>query len=197
MRRCEGLPAALRLAAAYLVSLAGGRGRGVLVSSRLNSSLPAIPPPPGIKIKKAGLEDLPDILELRGPIIVKGRLERGDVCFLAYAGGRAVSSAWYTAREDYMLELRREVSPPPGAVYQFGVYTLPAYRGKGITTALTAALLADARTAGYSRAEGLIISVNRGAIRMVMRAGYGQERSIYSGWLLGRKLFSVEEGLPA
>jgi ribosomal protein S18 acetylase RimI-like enzyme len=97
-----------------------------------------------------------ELAALLGPDLAAGRL----LCWLAETGGRAVAQA----------ALRRSGRARAGGEGEIlNVYTDPAYRGRGIGTALAAAAMAEARCLGLRR---LRLQPTEDSRRIYERAGF-------------------------
>jgi hypothetical protein len=98
---------------------------------------PEIPRPrPGLSVLEASLDDIPLVLQVSDPRrtdeIVRERLGRGDLCFLALdAAGRPTHSGWATRLGAHVPELERDVVLRSHEAYLYDAFTPPARRGHG------------------------------------------------------------------
>jgi hypothetical protein len=98
---------------------------------------PEVPRPrPGLFAVQAALEDIPLVLEASDPRrtveIVKERLGRGDLCFLALdPTGRPVHSGWATMLGAHVPELERHIVLRRHESYMYDAFTPPSRRGHG------------------------------------------------------------------
>ncbi|HTF07101.1 MAG TPA: GNAT family N-acetyltransferase [Asanoa sp.] len=81
--------------------------------------------------------------------------------FIAVADGRVIAHAGGTA-----------IADEPGVTVIFAVYVTPAWRGKGLTSALTAAVSAWSRTAGRPDLMLEVVVGNDRAVRAYERVGF-------------------------
>jgi len=99
--------------------------------------VPELPcPRPGLAVLNATLADLPLVLEASDPRrtceLIRARLERGDLCFLAVdPDGRPVHSGWATMLGAHIPELERDIALKRHEAYLYDAYTPPAKRGHG------------------------------------------------------------------
>ena len=104
---------------------------------RLLDTRPEVPRNrPGLSIFPAGLADIDLVLQAsdprRTPEIVRERLERGDLCFLALTeDGLACHSGWATRLGAWIPELDRHVAVRGDEAYLYDAFTPPALRGHG------------------------------------------------------------------
>ena len=98
---------------------------------------PEVPRPrPGLSVYQASLDDVAMVLGASDPRrteeIVRERLSRGDLCFLALdAAGIAVHSGWATTLGAHVPELERDVVLRRHEAYLYDAFTAPARRGHG------------------------------------------------------------------
>jgi len=140
-------------------------------------------PPAGVRVRKAGLEDAAALARLRAegtggsaadPLTDSFVVSFPDwmrdhrdshVPFLAEDGREAVGMAW--------LMLAERVPGPGEAVRRCGdvqtVYVVPRLRGRGIGTALLAAVRAEARERGL---EHVTVHANARAEPLYRRSGF-------------------------
>jgi GNAT superfamily N-acetyltransferase len=100
------------------------------------------------------------------------RLRDGQVCAVARHGNDIVASCWLTCTPVRVTEIRRLVVPGPEDVYLYDAFTIPAWRGSGLFSALLQHLLAFARTRGRARALIFALARNRASRRAIERAGF-------------------------
>lgn len=61
------------------------------------------------------------------------RLEKGDLCFIAEKDGDIVHYTWFALNEAYVDELERKIQVSHDYAYLYDAYTVPEYRGMGLT----------------------------------------------------------------
>src|SRR5882672_9999634 len=91
---------------------------------------------PGLSVLEASLDDIPLVLQASDPRrtreIVRERLGRGDLCFLALdAAGLPVHSGWATIVGAHVPELARGVVLRRHEAYLYDAFTPPSRRGHG------------------------------------------------------------------
>jgi hypothetical protein len=118
---------------------------------------------PGLAVLHASLGDVPLVLEAsdprRTPEIVRERLGRGDLCFLALdTAGRPIHSGWATRLGAHVPELERDIILRSHEAYLYDAFTPPARRGHGAFGFVLDHLFADLQTRGaqvvYSYVRG-------------------------------------------
>ena len=91
---------------------------------------------PGLEIFEASLADVSLILEASDPRrtcrIVRDRLRRGDLCFMALdPSGRPIHSGWATVVGAHVPELGRDIVLRRHEAYLYDAFTPPSRRGTG------------------------------------------------------------------
>jgi len=131
-----GVPQVLRRGVNHLTSPWVEFGSVTFFRRRLDAG-PEVPRPrQGLFAVQAALEDVPLVLEASDPRrtveIVKERLGRGDLCFLALdPSGRPVHSGWATMLGAHVPELERDVVLKRHEAYLYDAFTPPSRRGHG------------------------------------------------------------------
>ena len=98
---------------------------------------PEVPRPrPGLSVHEASLDDVAKVLSVSDPRrteeIVRERLGRGDLCFLALdPAGTPVHSGWATTLGAHVPELERDVVMKRHEAYLYDAFTPPERRGHG------------------------------------------------------------------
>ena len=125
-------------------------------------------------ISLLGTADLPryaafrpesDIEELRG------RLDRGESCFVMEIGGEIAHACWIAKKYTRIDYLECEVELPPDACYGYDAYTHPAFRGRGIAGARVRRMETELMRMGYRRTLAVVGPENRRAIYFNTTAG--------------------------
>jgi RimJ/RimL family protein N-acetyltransferase len=170
----------------------------------LSEPVPTLPPPHAVVLRTATAADLPvlastmepfrrDIwnFELGGPLrsLFQERLAAGDHCLIAESGGEFVYMAW--TRFDSASEGRAGIVAPlrAGESYGYGVFTVPAFRGRGVATAAAAERFRHLRNRGVRRFYGWVSRQNSAMLAVEARLEYravARVRRIY--WRLGRRV---------
>ncbi len=141
------------------------RGAGV-------PTAPAAPPYPGVKIRRASLADLDDLLPLQEAYEreeVLTRIHTFNLAACKASLARALDRQLVFAAEESGVIIAKAGTNARGfAVDQIGgVYTLPARRSRGIGRALMLALLAEIGALG--RAPALFVKPDNAAARALYR----------------------------
>jgi GNAT superfamily N-acetyltransferase len=145
---------------------------GVLARS-LSEALPDLSPPPALEIRAIGPDDLGLVRRIARPSGVRScelRLARGYQGWLALHDGQAAGHAWATPAPAPTLE-RAPVRLAPGDVLCAYAYTDPAFRGRGVHTALTLARLRLFRQLGYRRAVAYVQLGNHPSLAVWRKLG--------------------------
>jgi ribosomal protein S18 acetylase RimI-like enzyme len=114
-----------------------------------------------------------------GPVglYVKGWGRVGDAGVVALVDGFPVGAAWY--------RLFRSDRPGYGFVGEqtpeLAIAVVPSARGQGVGTALLEALLATARAEGHTAISLSVDRLNRGAIELYQRHGFGAHEEAPDG----------------
>lgn len=120
--------------------------------------LPDVQPKIALQIREFDLSDLALAREMNRPSearLYARRLARGHKGLIAFHDGEPAGYAWGCAEIDPALE-RAYWELAPGEVFCVDAYTDPAFRGKGVQTALTLARFRFFRDLGYRRAVAFI-----------------------------------------
>lgn len=100
------------------------------------------------------------------------RLRSGHLCFVARHEGRIVAAAWVAMQPVWVpfLACRIDVTPDEGHIYD--KFTLPAYRGHGISNAVRTHHLKHLQRAGLRRATGAVLPENVSSLRDDTKGGF-------------------------
>ena len=103
---------------------------------------------------------------------IAARLRSGDSCFVARYNGQIVAAAWVSMQPVWVpfLGCRIDVTPDEGHVYD--KFTLPAYRGHGISNAVRTHHLRHMQRAGLRRATGAVLPENVSSLRDDGKGGF-------------------------
>ena len=131
-----GVPQVLRLGLNHLASPWVEFGSVTFFRRRLDRHLEVPRPRPGLSVLQASLDDIPLVLQVSDPRrtdeIVRERLGRGDLCFLALdAAGQPIHSGWATMLGGHVPELARHVVLRRHEAYLYDAFTPPSRRGHG------------------------------------------------------------------
>jgi len=131
-----GMPQLLRRSLNHLASPWLAFGSVTFFRRRLDVGPEVARPRPGLSVYEASLDDIAMILSASDPRrteeIVRERLGRGDLCFLALdPAGIPVHSGWATTLGAHVPELRRHVVLKSHEAYLYDAFTPPERRGHG------------------------------------------------------------------
>lgn len=115
---------------------------------------------------------------------IRGRLDSGEVCFVARHNGTIVHASWAIFDVFHLHYLKMLMHLDSDEVYLDDMHTAPEYRNKHIARARIAWTFAYLRDAGYSRAISDVIPENDAAQRSSLTLGF-QETGLLVRILLG------------
>jgi GNAT superfamily N-acetyltransferase len=95
---------------------------------------------------------IPQINPGARPQTIRRLLEQGATCYAARRGGRIVHYRWYTSQPVWLDFLQLRWVPQPGDYTTLSAFTIPEYRGRGLSRRYSDAGLARARASGLKRA---------------------------------------------
>ena len=112
------------------------------------------PQPPEIRVTSLAAASVPAVGALDRAMTreeVARRLEEGQHCTLGWWGHELAHYRWDSTSPVYLPYLGRVLRPEPGDQVVVGLYTAPAFRGRGIAGAVMMDAGGRARAAGVSR----------------------------------------------
>jgi ribosomal protein S18 acetylase RimI-like enzyme len=124
--------------------------------------------PPGLDAHETALAVLPP--EHRHD--VPQRLARGDRCWATRHGTELVHALWIGLGSTYSYELDRRFPLETTDATFYGAYTVPAYRSRGIDSAVAAHIIVLLRERGMRRCILLIDPHNPAALRVPEKFGF-------------------------
>lgn len=128
--------------------------------------------------------------ELQVPAaLVARRIARGNVLLLGTDQDRVVSMLWLGFCDQDVSEVGAVLKPRPGEFVTFHAYTLPAYRGRGLSTALNRLACAYAASQGAVRQLAWRRSSNRPALRVAEKLGQRCVATATAVWLFGHRVY--------
>ncbi|MCC6739087.1 MAG: hypothetical protein IT452_08575 [Planctomycetia bacterium] len=154
--------------------------RGLLWSETVHrffsASIPAMPDcPADAEIRPATPEDASHIAVAFPHVPLEQRLAAGDLCWLAWVGGRLAHQTWTSTTRAFIPQVEYERRLAPDEVYVYDCVTVPDWRGHGLYPA-TVVLAARRHLAlGKSRAVLGVLSDNGPSLRGVAKAGFTPE----------------------
>jgi SAM-dependent methyltransferase/ribosomal protein S18 acetylase RimI-like enzyme len=132
---------------------------------------------PGLPVDVAMLaqDELDDYLVFRPGTTrreIAGRLRSGHLCFVARHEGRIVAAAWIAMQPVWVPFLGCRIDVTPDEAHIYDKFTLPAYRGHGISNAVRAHHLKHLQRAGLRRATGAVLPENVSSLRDDTKGGF-------------------------
>jgi RimJ/RimL family protein N-acetyltransferase len=128
--------------------------------------------------------------ELQVPAaLVERRVARGNVLLLATDQDRVVSMLWLGFCDQDVSEVGAVLKPRPGEFVTFHAYTVPGYRGRGLSTALNRLACAYAASQGAVRQLAWRRSSNQPALRVAEKLGQRCVATATAVWLLGHRVY--------
>jgi len=171
LMRCSGWRSAAPEVLQSLAALPYRHARFVILARSLLEPLPDLQAKIPLEIRGFKPTDLDLIRNIDRPSEVNlcaKRLLHGHVGLLALYAGRPAGHAWASDTMEPSVE-RVELRLEPGDVICVDAYTAPAFRGKGVQTALAVARLALCRERGYRRMLTYIEVGNRPSLAVWQR----------------------------
>jgi RimJ/RimL family protein N-acetyltransferase len=171
--RRDGWRSALPIVGQEMVSLPYRRLKFVVMARSLLEPLPQLDPKVTLEIREFKPTDLSQVWQLDRPSQAKlcsRRLNRGHRGLLAFYQGQLAGYAWGCADVDPTLE-RVPIVLNPGDMLCVDVYTAPAYRSRGVHTALTLARFKLFHELGFRRAIAYIDVCNYPSLAVWQKVG--------------------------
>lgn len=125
---------------------------------------------------------------------VAQRIAAGDQCWVARSSGEVVYEAWVGIGSTYSYTLDRRLPLERTDATIYGAYTVPAARGGGIHSAVTAQVLAALRDRGLARLIALLEPDNAAALRMPEKLGFRTVGSTGFIEIFGVRFYFVRDG---
>ena len=169
--RRDGWRSTLTVAVRELLQLPYRHMRFVVLARSVDNPLPDYQPKIELDIRPFEKDDIVYISEIDRPSEAKlcaRRLGSGQMGFIAFHNSRPAGHAWASDRLDPTLE-RVQFPLLPGDGICLDVFTAPAYRGKGVQTALSLARFHFLREQGYVRVVTYIEKQNHPSLGVWQR----------------------------
>ena len=130
------------------------RRHGTIWLLDLDQELPAVLPRVQADFRPVTLDLAPALATSTGlsPEGIIRRLESGRQCYAAWAGEQAVAYGWVSFESEEIGELNLRIRLLPGEAYIWDCATLPAFREKGLYSALLSHILGELRAQDLCRA---------------------------------------------
>ena len=172
----DGVKSALPIVGLEIARLPYRRLRFLIVACPLAAPLPELYPRIPLEIRPLGWSDLESVRHIHRPSEARAcarRLERGHTGLLTLYQGQMTGYAWACTEVNPSLE-RVQLTLAPDDVLCVDAYTAPAFRGKGVQTALALARCRLFSGLGYQRAVAYIERRNVPSLAVWRKLG-GQE----------------------
>lgn len=127
------------------------------------------------EIRPATPDDAPAVAEFFPHVPFDQRLSLGDLCWLAFVGGRLAHQTWTSTTRAFIPQVCYERRLAPDEVYFYDCVTVPDFRGRGL---YPAAVVMSARRhlpLGRTRAVLGILRHNDPSHRGAAKAGFRAE----------------------
>jgi ribosomal protein S18 acetylase RimI-like enzyme len=131
---------------------------------------------------QAGLDDVAEIAEASGgePAAIRRRLVSGRWCFLGRVQGTPAASGWVSFGTEEIGEQGLRASLAPGEAYVWDCVTAPAFRRRGLYTALLRHIVGALRAENLCRAWIGSDAANEPSLKGLARAGFRQVLTLYT-----------------
>jgi GNAT superfamily N-acetyltransferase len=152
-----------------------GYRRLLLLDRPLVDAVPEFSPALPVAIAQLTKGELDDYLAFRpdtGRADAVGRLDAGQICFVARFEGRIVAANWIATQPIRLSYLDCMLDLAPGDVCIYDKFILPAYRGHGISNALRTHHLRMLQRAGHRRVVVAVLPENASSLRDILKGGY-------------------------
>ncbi|MGB9589829.1 MAG: GNAT family N-acetyltransferase [Candidatus Hydrothermia bacterium] len=126
--------------------------------------------PDGLAIERVSDPDLLPVFRKGMETIYRERLERGILCYIGFWHGEPAHITWVATRGE--REPRTGYKARSGVAYVFDSMTLPDFRGHGIYTGVLEQASRDARDAGLTVAEAIVLDGNEPSMKAFRNAGF-------------------------
>jgi len=126
---------------------------------------------------------------------VTERIRLGHQCYFARHEGRIVTACWIATRPVWSEYLDCEIPLAAGDAYLFDKFTLPAFRGLRVGTAVRMRQQRELQQAGYRRTICAIVPENKPALRDVPKGGY-KPFAVIGRFKIGRWRRTFQRTLP-
>ncbi len=103
------------------------------------------------------------------------RLALGDLCWLAFIGGRLAHQTWTSTTRAFIPQVRYERRLAPDEVYFYDCVTVPDHRGRGLYPATVVFAARRHLPLGRTRAVLGVLTDNEPSLRGVAKAGFVPE----------------------
>ncbi|MEO0145342.1 MAG: GNAT family N-acetyltransferase [candidate division WOR-3 bacterium] len=146
-----------------------GITKGFLVRRSLNSG-EAFLIPGGLVVEKVSDPELIRVFRKDRERVYEERHNRGVACYVGFWNGEPAHITWVATGGE--REPRTGYKASPGVAYVFDSLTLPEFRGLGIYTGVLETIWQDARKAGLTVAEAIVLEGNEASMKAFRNAGF-------------------------
>jgi GNAT superfamily N-acetyltransferase len=175
----------------------------------MDLAAPSPPPPPAgipVEVRVGTREDLarfaPLLARLDIPLeTALQQLADGDIPLLALHQGGLVGIQWLSFASSPWVDeagVRLRLGPDEACNYQAA--TLPEWRGRGVSLALSRLANEVERARGMRRHISWIRADNRASLRLAAKAGRRRTKTVWCLWVLGMRrplvIGATREGSP-
>jgi GNAT superfamily N-acetyltransferase len=153
------------------------------------------PRPPDIRVTPLDARDVPALSAVDRTLTreeVARRLDAGQECTLGWCGRELAHARWDSTVPVYLPYLGRVLRPGPDEQIVVGIYTAPAFRGRGIARMVMMDTATRARAVGVSRWVWLAAWWNARSLRLA-RQFESRVAGTVGCWILGpyRRYFAT------
>ena len=185
-----------RWLAESLVSLPYCRIEYTVFARSLLEPFPVAKPRLPVTLRPAAAADLARFEGLVPPSELRHfahRLARGRYCFLALDVDNLAAYCWATTKVDFGIDnLRMQLQPED--TYVDDAFTAPAFRRKGIQTAVHLYRLEYMRNLGCQRAILIVDAKNTASQHLVRKLGYQEVDHLSFRRILGKRSYYYRQG---
>jgi GNAT superfamily N-acetyltransferase len=152
-----------------------GYRRLLLLERALDQPIADFTPALPVDVAMLAESEIDDYLAFRASTSrgeIADRLRSGQMCFVARHEGRIVAAAWVAVQPVLVPFLGCQIEMAAGDAHIYDKFTLPAYRGEGISNAVRTHHLKHLQRAGYRRATGAVLPENASSLRDDTKGGF-------------------------
>ena len=178
------------------------RRAGTIWTHDLDQPAPVVSPLLPATFRRVGQESVSTLAALSGGdglAEMRKRLDMGRFCYTAWVEGNLTAYGWVSFNEEIVGELDLRLHLLPGEAYLWDCFTLPAYRGQRLYSALLAYMVAELRAEKFCRAWIGADLDNLPSQRGIARAGFLHVADLVVARVLALRMVWVQAqpGVPA
>ena len=151
------------------------RRPGTIWALNLDEPRTAITPLLDVTFRRIGPESVSLLIDMMGDgarAEILRRFETGRRCYVGFVNDQLAAYGWVSLNEEYLGELDLWVRLLPGEAYIWDCFTLPAFRRKGLYSALLMHILGELQTNQLCRVWIGADSDNKASQHGIARAGF-------------------------